>query len=122
MPRKRVAEPVEQDSDPEHPISGYRRVPRPLSNRGKWHLDNEVRELIAASEAGEAVEYDIANPQELHKIHMNMRHVAKMKGYRFSFRKEAEPIAFHLSVQLPEGRGGEDPGMGGAHQAAPWEG
>jgi len=87
MPRKRVAEPVEQDSGPEHPISGYRRVPRPLSNRGKWHLDNEVRELIAASEAGEAVEYDIANPQELHKIHMNMRHVAKMKGYRFSFRK-----------------------------------
>ena len=86
MARKRVAEPAEP-GQPEHPISGFRRVPRPLSNRGKWRLDNEVRELIAASEECQAVEYDISNPSELHKIHMNMRHVAKMKGYRFSFRK-----------------------------------
>ena len=80
MARRRVAEPIETGPTVEHPISGFRRVPRPLSTRGKWHLDNEVRELIAASEEGQAVEYDISNPSELHKIHMNMRHVAKMKG------------------------------------------
>ncbi len=62
-------------------------VERPLSSRGKWNMDEEIRALMETAESGQAVRLDVGDQAGVHKVHMALRHATMRRGFKFSYKK-----------------------------------